>query len=304
MPGTPAAAEPDPYHIFAKMRHYWENQAYPGTFEYTIAVEVFEGAGSKTERYRSAYDNYVGKLSFNAVSDYEIAHPFYPHGINFGIGASDAPHTAPEVDFYGVPMLTPNFSFGLGKTPLSVPKTPSSADVIREIRAEFHDPNPHPLPTPTAQPIPTLREIVEVTSKVRTYDISFSGTDLVSGTPAYHLTLKPLRDPGRNRLRELWVDEQTYAPLRLVIALNFVTGPGTTVPWLVTFSQQDGVTYIDRETTLAPTRFERHKYSKVIVAFEDVREATRFDFDPSALIPERTFLMQEPCVESSSGFHC
>jgi hypothetical protein len=208
---------------------------------------------------------------------------------------AEATHTSVAVDFFGVPMLNPNFSFGLGITRYAGPQaTVSSTELIRAIRSELHDPNPHPLPAPTATSAPSLREIVEVSSSFRTYDIALVGMELVGDSPAYHLRLTPLRDPQRNRLRELWVDAGTYAPLQLVTALNFVAGPGTTVAWLITFEQNDGVTYIDRESTLGPTSFEGHRYNRVIVAFENIHPVKKFDYALSAFVPEHTFLLREP----------
>jgi hypothetical protein len=285
----------DPYQIFARVRHYWETQEYPEVIEYTVAIRVFERSGFKTERYYSGYDSSTSKVSMDVVSDYETAHPYYPHGINFGAMGAEATHTSAAVDFLGVPMLIPNFSFGLGSPRYAGTQTTvSSTELIRAIRADLHDPNPHPSPAPTAVPNTSLREIVEVSSSVRTYDISLVGIELVDDKPAYHLSLKPLHDPQRNRLRELWVDAGTYAPLRLVTALNFVSGPGTSMPWLITFEQNDGVTYIDRETTLAPTSFERHRYDSVVVVFEGVHAVKKFDYALSAFVPEHTFLLREP----------
>ena len=258
-----------------------------------MAVTVFEGDGSKTERYAGGYDNEIGEIRFDAVSDFEAAHPFHPPGgFGFGLPGTESENVEPTVDFFGVPVLAPNFSFGLGITPATRPADePDSAELVREIRAEFHDPDPRPAPTASA---PALREIADVATRTRTYAISLAGRDLIDGTPAYHLALAPLRDPERYRLRELWVDAQTFAPLRLVEALNFVTGAGTTVPWRVTFAQRDGATYVEYETALEPTRVRRHRYSRVIVAFENVRAVRAFDTGLSTFVSEHTLLVREP----------
>jgi hypothetical protein len=59
--------------------------------------------------------------------------------MNFG-GPPTAPgRPDPESDFFGVPLLAPNYSFALGATALTPPpQKPSDAELVREIRAEFH----------------------------------------------------------------------------------------------------------------------------------------------------------------------
>jgi hypothetical protein len=290
---TPAAA--DPYQIFAQSRRYWESQRYPMMLEYDVAVSVVEHGTAKTERYQMGYDGSDGSLAFDPVSDYEQAHPYYPHGFNFALPFVGPIHAPPLVDFLGVPMLAPNYGFGIGATPRSIPPDQlSSAELVREVRAAFHDPDPRASATPSPSPSPGLREIAVVSTRVRTYDITLVGIESIDGEPVYHLKLRPLRDPSDNRLRELWIDTSSYAPRKLVEALNFVSGPGTTVPWSVTFAQSGNVSYIDRETALAPVTFEKHHYSDASLSFENVHEVDKFSGDLSRFVPDQTQLMIEP----------
>jgi hypothetical protein len=292
---SPAVAPPDAYAIFARTRHYWETQTYPGFLQYTVVVTVVEHGRTKVERYESGYDGYDGTLVFDPISDYEKAHPFFPHGINIGAPSTAPGRPDPESDFFGVPMLAPNYAFGIGVTALTpAPQKPSDAELVREIRAEFHDPDPRLSAAPSPKASPGLREIAIVVSKTQAYDISLLGTEQIDGTDAFHLAMRPLRDPGKYRLRELWVDTTTYAPRKLVEALNFVTGPGTMVPWTVTFAQIGGNTYVDQETTMAPTSLQNHHYSQVTVSLENVRAVASFPRGLSAFVPEDTLPMSEP----------
>jgi hypothetical protein len=292
---TATPASPDPYQIFAQTRRYWESQRYPMMLQYDVAVTVVERGAPKTERYQTGYDGTDGSLAFDPISDYEQEHPFTPHGFNFGLPFVGPIHAPPLVDYLGVPMLAPNYSFGLGATPLSVPPEKlSSAELVREVRAAFHDPDPRASATPSPAPSPGLREIAVVSTRVRTYDISLVGIESIDGQPVYHLKLRPLRDPSNNRLRDLWVDTSSFAPRKLVEALNFVSGPGTTVPWSVTFAQDGSVSYIDRETALAPVTYEKHHYSEATVTFENVREVEKFSDDLSRFVPDQSQLMIEP----------
>ncbi|MBV8490736.1 MAG: hypothetical protein JO199_09430 [Candidatus Eremiobacteraeota bacterium] len=285
----------DPYQIFARTREYWVSQKYPARIAYDVVVRVDNGT-PRVERYRSGYDAVTGSIAFDAVSDYEVAHPYTPHGFNvFLPGVNLTKAELPE-DFLGVPILAPNYAFGIAPTPLAQPAhAPSSAELIREIREEFHDPDPRGSAAPSPEPNGELPEIATVISKARAYDISFDGTDRLDDGAAYHLEMHPLREPHRYRLRDLWVDPATYAPRKLVEALNFVNGPGTAVPWTVTFAQFGGCTYVATETAMGPMSYQRETYGKASVSIENVRAVDAFDSDLSTFVPgDGPLLMVEP----------
>jgi hypothetical protein len=287
----------DPYAIFARARRYWESQRYPARLQYTVVVTVLEGGKTRIERYRSGYDGIAGVVAFDPVSDEEREHPYVPHGVNVGFLFWRIGKPEPPADYLGVPELAPNYSFGIGTTPLSEPPHKlTSAELVRQIREEFHDPDPRASPTPSPQPSPVLREIAAVMSKTRAYDITLLGVERVDGSDAYHLRLHPLREPKRYRLRELWIDAQSYAPRKLVEALNFENGPGTAVPWTIAFAQRGGATYVASETAMAPMSYSGMVYVRASVSIEDLREVAAFDDDlTTTFVPgERTLMMTEP----------
>lgn len=289
-------ASPNPYDIYARTRAYWVSQIYPERLEYDVVVRVTDNGKPKIERYRSGYDGEDGSVAFDAVSDYEVAHPYTPHGFNVFLPGVNLSKPEVPVDFLGVPILTPNYGFGIATTPLSqVGGKRNDAELIREIRAEFHDPDPRGSGAPSLPSDTGLREIATVVSKSRAYDISYAGIDAIDGSPAYHLTMQPLREPHRYRLRDLWVDTSTYAPRKLDEALNFVNGPGTAVPWSVTFAQLDGATYIATETALAPMEYKSQLYSQASVSVENVRSVTALSPGLSTFVPENgPLLIEEP----------
>lgn len=298
MPATPppSVTTPSPYEIFARARASWESQHYPAMLEYTVAVTVTEGGQTKTERYHLGYDGYNGTVLFNPVSDYEKEHPYYPTGINVGLPFMRVGRPEPRIDFLGVPDFVPNYGFGLGRAPLSPPpQTPSPAEIVREVREAFHDPDPRATPTPRPAPSasPALREIVEIATQTRTYDISVAGIDDIGGAPAYHLKMRPLREPKKYRLRDLWVDTASFMPRKLVEALNFVDGPGTAVPWSVTFANVGGVLYIGDETAMAPMAYRGLVFTQATVSVQDVHTVSGFSDDLSTFIPGG-LLMEEP----------
>jgi hypothetical protein len=293
-----SAAPPstDPYEIFAQARRYWESQRYPGLLQYTVVVRVHEGGKDRVQHFHSGYDSYGGSIVFNPVSDEELAHPYYPKGINVGIFFWRVTKPEAPVDLLGAPDLAPNYGFGIAPTPLTpVPQPLTSAEIVRQVRDEFHDPDPRVTASPTPEPTPGLREIATVYAKNRAYDVSLVGTDDIDGSPAYHLSLHPLREPHRYRLRDLWVDATTYAPRKLIEALNFANGPGTNVPWSVTFTNQDGALYIDKETALAPIQYRGLIYTQASVSIEDLAPVEKLPRELSDFQPESPAgMLEEP----------
>jgi hypothetical protein len=74
---------------------------------------------------------------------------------------------------------------------------------------------PHPLEfVPTPEPLATQLPVIGTT--VTTGEYEYSVVSAVPEGDELHVTLTPIRDPMRNRLRELWVDKHTYELHRLV----------------------------------------------------------------------------------------
>lgn len=195
----------DPYQVFRMARARWEAQHYPEKIAYSVAVEVVENGVRKAERYEAGYDAAEGTLLVDPVSDREKAHPYYaPGGFGFNVALFGQGRPNPDVDFFGVPFLAPNYSFGIGVAPRGR-ASPSfdPMELVREIRAEFHDLQPPSRNVPVPAASPGLRQIAVVSTRTRTYDITLAGIEPVDGTQAYHLVLRPVRDPGRYRLRDL-----------------------------------------------------------------------------------------------------
>jgi hypothetical protein len=297
---TPASAQSltDPYQIFARARNYWLQQHYPPLLEYTVAVSVLEGGSVKTERYWSAYDSSSQEIAVDAVSDYEQAHPTYPApGINLHFNLPILSHFDRKQrpsDYLGVPLLAPNYTFGMAQIPPTSSATPSPTEIVEDVRTQFHDPAPPDrLPQPGASPgVPPIIERETVYN--RAYRVTLGGIESTYGVPAYHLYLQALRDPGRYRLQQLWVDTRSLAPIQLVERLNFVEGPGTAVPWRVRFANVDGALYVYDETALRPMRYDGLVYPQARVAFENIRGVDQLSRPPPPLLPEAPLIMSEP----------
>jgi hypothetical protein len=269
----PAISDTRPYELFNQAREHWLLQNYPSYLRYAVRVTVTERGITRTQAYQSAYNAVTGSIWVDPISDYERTHPAYVHGIGFCFqSCGAAPQPAPRTDFFGVPLLAPTYSFGVAPFVAALPPhTPTPDEIVAEVRKQFNDPNPRS-PTPVA-PAPTpsgLKQIVSVYSLNTDYGITIVGYETIDNHFCVHLKLIPMHDPGKNRLRELWIDTRTYATVRLQEASNFIDGPGTSVPWQIDFTDASGPQYIRDETALRPVSYGRVYYSSVTISFEDI----------------------------------
>lgn len=274
-----AASDPNPYQLYGHARSVWLTQHYPDYVAYTIAVAVDERGVPKTAHYHAIYDATHDRIYMNGVSEEERAAPYVPTGTNLTLEPKrnwmtlfkrHVGHPEDAVDYLGVPMLAPNYSFGIAAFVPAVATTQDDrAALVQEIRRQFND----PMSTQKAQQLSNaggLKEIGRVTTTNRDYAIAYDGIESVGGAQAYHLSLRPLHDAGRLRLRELWIDAQTFATVKVVTQGNFVN---SSVPWAITFATVEGAQYIASEEALAPVGSGRHLYERVTISFEGVGPA-------------------------------
>jgi hypothetical protein len=261
----------DGYSIFALAQQHWRAEVYPRHLSYGIAVSVMRNGKLSQVHYHASYDAALNRVVINATSDEEFAHPYTPHGINVGINVFGflKPVSAPQFsfDYLGVPVLTPNYAFGIVPSDAPPNTARTDMDLVQEIRREFHDPMPLRRQIAGNGSIKTITTVV-VTH--RDYDVRLLDTEPLFGHADYHLALKPLFDPGMYRLREMWVNAATYATDRVVTAGDFTTGTLTRVDWRTDFRQIDGATFIDSENALAGVSLDGRSYDSATVAFTDI----------------------------------
>jgi hypothetical protein len=278
---APAPTAVDPYAIYARAEAFWTTQPYAPYLTYDVAVSVNQNGQLRVERYHTLFDATTaqGAIRVDEVSDYERAHPVVPHGLNVCILVTCVSKPLPPIDFIGIPVLAPTYSFGMAPF-IQVPppdREKSPAELVREIRREF--PSSHATSHANLPPASGggLRTIAHAAvNATQPYIISYVGEESVDGHQCYHLTLQPRADPGRYRLRDLWVDEQSAASWRLRIALNFIDGPGTTTPWTVDFDNIGGVQYIARESAEHALQYEGQVYQEAAVSFEAIQSVDGF----------------------------
>lgn len=267
---TSASVLKDPYAIFAAARTRWEVASYPTQLSYVVAITVARHGVTSVAHYHSYYDALANQVNVTAVSDEELAHPYTPHGISvfFSPFGAHIPLSSPEntFDYLGVPVLAPNYSFGISiYQPHSLDA--NSEELVKQIRREFCDPVPMRGQPSTS---PGLKTIASIDVVLRSYVITLNGVVTMNGHADYHLGLQPLREPGRYRLRELWIDTRSFATDQLAARGNFTQGGMVDVRWIVSFRQINGASYVASEHTDERFALARRTYDSATVAFESV----------------------------------
>ena len=199
----------------------------------------------------------------------EAANPHVPHGINVAVSAGPGGVPGPGVLPQKGMVLTPeptddpigeltfavDQDFGLALNAPPIGATPDMSEV-----------------SATATALPHIGRTGTV---ARTYEVTDLGDVEDGGTALHHLGLRPLREPRRYRLRELWTDKKTSLPVRAVVAGIGNHAPLQDVRWRVDFIQIEGGTYILRETALAVLETDRGRLDGVSIAFEALRPTNR-----------------------------
>lgn len=142
-----------------------------------------------------------------------------------------------DPDPFGVPYLSPYYSWKLRSTIATRPSLPPATS--------------------------TLPEIATVVTTTSDYHPIYVSKEELNGQPTYHLELLPLRDPKRFRVRDVWMTTETYDPVQLITDGNFTMAPLTDVRWKITFRKFRSEIRIDSEQTLEPPR----GYNSVQIVF-------------------------------------
>ncbi|HXP94440.1 MAG TPA: hypothetical protein VN905_13295 [Candidatus Binatia bacterium] len=276
-----AAPTPNGDDILLKARQVWDAQSYPTRIDYVVAVRVVQNGTAGTKHYAAEFAPASTDLHVTAASNETLANPEPPHGITVRITREARGQKSlsipvnPEgpADYLGVPLLFPTYSFGLAHP-----------------RGLVVEPSPAPVADSAAPGV-----IGTVVARTRTYLVTCLGEEDYGQGRAFHLVLRPVRDPGRYRLRELWVDAARYSTLKAVVEGNFADGPGTRVNWMVTFHTVDGAQYIDTETAVGPLKLgPSQKFDEASISFESIQAhhgmpPARFMFEQ---LPIRNALME------------
>lgn len=253
---TPVHADPlvDPEQIFRSARKAWAFTAYARYATYTIAVTYRNGNTKVQRHYETLQDTRRNIVFARSFSREEIANPSIPHGFDVKVGSVNyiggaTTNGERNTDRIGPLALGVNYDFGISLLSQKTSIVSSGKDIG--------------LP-------PRLPVIGTTATTTHEYDVRL--IDMLDDGKTYHLGLTPVRDPGRLRLREMWVTAGTFVTQRILTAGNFNESPYTSVPWLIEFSQVGGAPYITREIAQAPLDFDDNvSLPNVVISFEDLK---------------------------------
>jgi hypothetical protein len=256
--------------LFAAARRARTEAAYAHYAVYATVVTFRNGNRQVVSTWDTVEDLRRRLVHSHALAREEAAHPHVPHGINIGMGGighsghlepGEMPpkgrtvNTEPTNDPIGQLSFAVDQDFGLA---LNAPSISASADMSQ-----------------VAASVSTLPTIGRTGTVARTYDVSDLGDVTENGVALHHLGLRPLRDPYRYRLRELWLDTKSALPVRAVVAGIGNRRPLDAIPWRVEFKQLEGGTYIARETALEPLNTGGGRLDAVTITFAELRPTNR-----------------------------
>jgi hypothetical protein len=177
-----------------------------------------------------------------------------------GVGRADSLDTNADADAFPVldPHIDPNASFGLLRRDQNAALVGAEPTFGDPTAAQGRMPVANAATAPDSAASPDgdgLREIAAVEAVSRDYSIALAGVESVRDVDAFHLTLTPVRAPAVNRLRDLWVDAETYDTLRLAMRGLFRGKPYEDARWVVTYVKMDGRSYVQQIRTDDTLRF-------------------------------------------------
>jgi hypothetical protein len=266
--GGPASSEPTAADaLFAKTRAARSESAYAHYTVYATVMRFRSGARETTSTWMTIEDMRRRLVYARSLSVEEAEHPHVPRGINVGISVGPSgpiygippkgqvTNHEPVDDPFGQLSFAVDQDFGLALNAPPIAATNDMSDV--------------------SSAATTLPRIGRTGTVARTYEVTDLG-DVVEGeVTLHHLGLRPLREPKRNRLRELWTDAKTSLPVRAVVAGVGNRSPLQDVRWRVDFTQLQGGTYIARETALEPLVTSIGPVAEATITFAQVRPTNR-----------------------------
>ncbi|MBV8171947.1 MAG: hypothetical protein JO219_08460 [Candidatus Eremiobacteraeota bacterium] len=219
--------------IFDKAREVLRTVRYPSFIAYTVHVRSNTAGKPFLESFHSIVRTQDDIVLTHKTPIETTSKPDNPYGTRFDIlGFKITPHTKGyQQEPFGVPQISPIYSFGLRP--------------IGEVLA---------LP-PTPEPEPSdIRSLGRVEAVAQDYDVALVGIERYHVRWAYHLRLTPRQQPNVYRLREMFVDTQTFVPWEIVSAGIFPGGAASKVPWTVHYTMASGYWLMTSESTQATLR--------------------------------------------------
>jgi hypothetical protein len=272
------AAAVDADALFFAARQARSQGAYPHYARYATVVHYRNGTREITRAWDTTEDLRRRLVHARGLSRQDAANPHAPHGTNvrFTISIGFPPPVAPGA------MSLPGQSVGLSTIVNAERPDDPIGQLTLAVDQDFGLARDAVRITATADmsaisaSATVLPHIGRTGAVARTYEITDLGGVVEDGIAMHHLSLRPLRDPYRNRLRELWLDAMTSLPLRAIVAGIGDRPPLDAVRWRVDFGQLEGGTYVARDTALAPIDYGKAgTLHDVTITFAELRPTNR-----------------------------
>ncbi|GAC1522600.1 MAG: hypothetical protein NVS2B8_04000 [Vulcanimicrobiaceae bacterium] len=263
-------ADPEAERDFARARAWWRTRTDAPFVRYGALVRYSHNGHIFDNWWDVHYRSSDGALALYRLVDVdEERHRLggVPFSI-FGVKVFDSNKDAEPIRL-DEPRVDPASSFGI--------VTRFGKSVVPRVTASGAPVSPAPAATDD------LREIGRIESSTRAYDIRLVGTETVAGSAAVHLRLVPLHDPRQNRLRDVWLDPQTYRTVQTRVQGILDGKPYDAIAWTVHYVLVDGRQYIQQIVADEPLRFGFEtvipKFEFDFVDFRFPTDVPRFTFD-------------------------
>lgn len=201
---------------------------YPRYISFTIEARSTIGGRRYDEGYTAVVDTQTDAVVTQAQPIWTTNKPVSPYGFNisfFGL----IPKAGNEIEPpFGTPRISPLFAFGL--------RRPAAILNQEDLSGDQNAPD-------------DTKVLGRITTIGRDYSAALVGIETYAGHKAYHLKLTPLLDPGVYRVRDLWVDTQSYVIWGLTSAGIFDSDSASKAPWNVTYDVRNGNWFMVDERT-------------------------------------------------------
>ena len=264
--------------MFLAARQARSQSAYPHYARYATVVQYRNGARDVARAWDTTEDLRRRIVHARSLSRQDTANPHVPRGINVRgtISVGIAAAVAPGATSGSPPSIGLSRIFNaerpddpIGQLTLAVDQDFGLSIDAARISATMDM-------SAIAAGVTVLPHIGRSGTVARTYDVTDLGDVVENDVTLHHLGLRPLHDPYRNRLRELWLDAKTSLAVRAVVAGIGDRRPLDAVNWRVDFVQLEGGTYVARETALAPIDYGKAgMLHDVTIAFAELRPTNR-----------------------------
>jgi hypothetical protein len=257
-------SDPGAEALFAKARAYWRARTDVPYVRYGALVRYLHNGHVFDNWWDAYFRTSDSAMSLMPLLDIDEQHKRLG-GVPFSIFGIKIFDTNPDAEPIRLddPRIDPSSSFG--------------------VLGRGEPTGPLATPEPAPQESGGLREIGSIEASARDYQITLAGTQNLGGVEAIHLRFVPLRDPGLNRLRDMWLDPSDDRTMQLNVQGILNGKPYDGILWTVRYVLVDGRQYLQQIIADEPLRFGIEtvlpKFEYDFVDYHFPTEVPKYTFD-------------------------